>query len=173
MNLILAGSGMSNWTLLIILAVMIIVMIVPSIIRNKKDSAARQETLKSLKPGTTIITTAGVFGKILSVRETTIGKVYVIETGDGKNKSYMEIHENAIMNIDDKRDIVLDADGNDITFAEEDKALEESKLSKDDKNKEAKLEEVDNETTSSEENNKDKIEEVIPKKAKKASKKQL
>ncbi|MBE5734992.1 MAG: hypothetical protein E7361_00870 [Clostridiales bacterium] len=124
MNLLLENAGMPSWGLLIIFVVLIVVMIVPTYLRNKKLNSKRIEMMGQLKPGDTIITTAGVFGKILSVRETTIGRVFVIETGDANHKSYQEIHADAIMDIDNKRDIILDAQGNDITFAEEDKVVE-------------------------------------------------
>lgn len=125
MNLLLAEGGDGSWLYIIILVALFAIMIVPTIIRNKKENARRQETMSQLKTGDSIITTAGVFGKIISIRETTIGKVFVIATGDSDHISYQEIHSDAIMGIDTKRDIVLDADGNDITFAEEDKIDEE------------------------------------------------
>ena len=128
MNLLLAEGGDGSWLYIIILVALFAVMIVPTVIRNKKENAKRQETMSQLKTGDSIITTAGVFGKIISIRETTIGKVFVISTGDADHVSYQEIHADAIMGIDTKRDIVLDADGNDITFAEEDRLAEEEKL---------------------------------------------
>ncbi len=165
MNLLLEGNnGLPTWGLLIILIVAMVIMIIPTIIRNKKMNTERQNTISSLKVGAKIITTAGVFGKIISMRETTMGKVFVIETGDDKNKSYMEIHENAIMNIDDKRDIILDADGNDITFADEDK--EELEQKEADKAKVVEEDKIATEETVSEEEPKA----TEPKKAKKATK---
>lgn len=165
MNLLLEGNnGLPTWGLLIILIVAMVIMIIPTIIRNKKMNTERQNTISSLKVGAKIITTAGVFGKIISMRETTMGKVFVIETGDDKNKSYMEIHENAIMNIDDKRDIILDADGNDITFADEDKKELEQKEA--DKAKVVEEDKIATEETVSEEEPKA----TEPKKAKKATK---
>ena len=125
MNLLLAEGGDGSWLYIIILVALFAIMIVPTVIRNKKENAKRQETMSQLKAGDCIITTAGVFGKIISIRETTIGKVFVISTGDNDHVSYQEIHADAIMGIDTKRDIVLDADGNDITFAEEDRLAEE------------------------------------------------
>lgn len=165
MNLLLEGNnGLPTWGLLIILIVAMVIMIIPTIIRNKKMNTERQNTISSLKVGAKIITTAGVFGKIISMRETTMGKVFVIETGDDKNKSYMEIHENAIMNIDDKRDIILDADGNDITFADEDKAELEQKEAD-------KAEVVEEDKTTTEETVGEKESKTTePKKAKKATK---
>ena len=99
------------------------------------------------------------------MRETTIGRVYVIETGNENNKSYFEVHANAIMEIDTKRDIILDANGNDITFADEDNVQE--------KNDETSVE------TPTNENQEDIIDELVkpkeeetskPKKTKKSNK---
>ena len=136
MNLLLEGAGMPAWGILIVFVVLIAVMIIPTYLRNKKENARRNEIMSQLKTGDSIITTAGVFGKIISARETTMGKVYVIETGDSTHKSYQEIHADAIMAVDTKKDIVLDAEGNDITFAEEDKKEEVKEVT----NKETKEE---------------------------------
>ena len=81
------------------------------------------------------------------------------------NKSYFEVHANAIMEIDTKRDIILDANGNDITFADEDNVQE--------KNDETSVE------TPTNENQEDIIDELVkpkeeetskPKKTKKSNK---
>lgn len=127
-NLLLEGGmGESSW-ILIVFAVLIVVMFISTIFRNKKANKERVEMMTNIKVGDSIITTAGLFGKVVSMRETTIGRVYVIESGEDKHKSTFEIHADGIMGVDTKKDIVYDANGNDITFAEEDK-LEEAKES--------------------------------------------
>ncbi len=124
MNLLLeenAATGMQSWILLVIILALFVFMFIMSFVRNKKAATERQAMAENFKVGAKIMTTAGVFGTIISVRETTVGKIYLIETGDETHKSYLEIHEDGISNIDNSRNVVLDADGNDITFAEEDK----------------------------------------------------
>ena len=165
MNLLLeSGMGDGSWVMILLLGLLVIMFVV-SIFRNKKANKERVEMMSNLKVGDSIITNAAVFGKIVSMRETTIGRVYVIETGNENNKSYFEVHANAIMEIDTKRDIILDANGNDITFADEDNVQE--------KNDETSVE------TPTNENQEDIIDELVkpkeeetskPKKTKKSNK---
>ena len=159
-SILLEGGQGNGWLYIIIIVAFFAVLIVPSLIRNKKENARRQETMSQLKTGDAIITTAGVFGKIVSMRETTIGRVFVIETGDSIHKSYQEIHADAIMGVDNKKDIVLDAEGNDITFQEEDKKIEEEQNNQqiENENKEAntKSEKNTSKTKSSSRNRKKK-----------------
>ncbi len=90
-----------NWMLLLLL-VLAVAMIVPTYLKQKKEMNNRQELSNSIKKGVKIVTTAGVYGVVESVEETTDGKVVTIVTGSGKNPSTMTIHINAIMGIDNK-----------------------------------------------------------------------
>ena len=90
-----------NWMLVLIL-VLAVAMIVPTYIKQKKEMDNRQELSNSIKKGTKIVTTAGVYGVVESVEETTDGKVVTIVTGSSKNPCTMTIHINAIMGIDNK-----------------------------------------------------------------------
>ena len=94
-----------NWMLLLIL-VLAVAMIVPTYLKQKKEMNNRQELSNSIKKGVKIVTTAGVYGVVESVEETTDGKVVTIVTGTGKNPSTMTIHINAIMGIDNKTTII-------------------------------------------------------------------
>jgi len=110
-----ANAGGSNIWFWIVILVGIGLMFVMSFVRNKKDTQARAELNESLKVGTKVITYAGVYGTIVSMKETTDGKVVVLETGDEEHKSYMEILANAIAAVDKKEMVVLDENGNDVT----------------------------------------------------------
>lgn len=90
-----------NWMLVLIL-VLAVAMIVPTYIKQKKEMDNRQELSNSIKKGTKIVTTAGVYGVVESMEETTDGKVVTIVTGSSKNPCTMTIHINAIMGIDNK-----------------------------------------------------------------------
>ena len=90
-----------NWMLLLIL-VLAVAMIVPTYLKQKKEMNNRQELSNSIKKGTKIVTTAGVYGVVESMEETTDGKVVTIVTGSSKNPCTMTIHINAIMGIDNK-----------------------------------------------------------------------
>ena len=94
-----------NWMLLLIL-VLAVAMIVPTYLKQKKEMNNRQELSNSIKKGVKIVTTAGVYGVVESVEETTDGKVVTIVTGTGKYPSTMTIHINAIMGIDNKTTII-------------------------------------------------------------------
>lgn len=107
MNFLLAmPEWINKYGFAIILIVVCIAMIVPAYIRQKKDSAARVELYDKLKKGTKIITTAGVYGVIESIENTTDGKVVTIITGNPKNPTTMTIHINAIGGIDNKSAVV-------------------------------------------------------------------
>lgn len=119
MNLIL-GIGdwfAQNW-MIIVLIVVAIALLVPTYLRQKKEMNARNELNSTIKKGTKIITTAGVYGVVESVEETTDGKVVTIITGNSKNPSSMTIHINAIGGIDNKTNVVVNA---------EEKVVEEKK----------------------------------------------
>lgn len=102
-----------NW---IILALIIcgVALLVPTFLRQKKEMNARNELNNSIKKGTKIITTAGVYGTVQSIENTSDGKVVTILTGDNKHPSTMTIHINAIGGIDNKKTVVIDEDGNEV-----------------------------------------------------------
>jgi len=110
--------------LIIVLVVLLVFMIVSSSIRNKKENEKRMQMINELKPGANVITVNGVYGKIVSIEETTDGKIVLLSTGKGDKVSYMEIHINAISAIDNKQLVVLDENGNDITPMPEEKTEE-------------------------------------------------
>lgn len=147
-----AGSNIWFW---VVILVGIGLMFVMSFIRNKKDTQARNELNESLKVGTKVITYAGVYGTIISMRETTDGKVVVLETGDEKHKSYMEILANAIAAVDKKETVVLDENGNDITENYKEETVQEIVEEKSEEKDEV-LDQIKSETVLEEEHKKPK-----------------
>lgn len=115
MNLLLqanANTGMGPvW--IIILVGLVIITILGSF-RNKKESAAREQMVQSLKVGDEIVTYAGVYGKIVNITNTTDGKVVLISTGEGDKISYMQMHINAIASVDNKQ---LDTEEENLVYA--------------------------------------------------------
>lgn len=111
-----------NW---IILALIIcsVALLVPTFLKQKKEMNARNELNSTIKKGTKIITTAGVYGTVQSIENTSDGKVVTIKTGDPKHPSTMTIHINAIGGIDNKKTVTIDEDGNEV--AEETVEVEE------------------------------------------------
>ena len=121
-----AGSGGSNatlWILLVLLAVLIVAYIF-SYVKRKKYNQETANMLNNLKPGDKVKTYSGFYGTVVSIRETTDGKVVTLETGDDEHKSYTTIDSNAIYCIDKKEDIVYDMDGNVVMPASEEEKQE-------------------------------------------------
>lgn len=104
----------------IVLIVLLIGLMVFSTIRRKKYDGQVQNMIDNLKVGDSVKTYSGFYGKIVSIRQTTDGKVVLIEMGEGNRKGYIEADINAIMCLDKKEDVVYDADGN-IIMPEADK----------------------------------------------------
>ena len=110
MNLLLSAFGdwmAKNWMILVLI-VLAIALLVPTYLRQKKEVNARNELNNTIKKGTKIITTAGVYGVVESIEDTTDGKVVTIITGNTKNPTTMTIHINAIGGIDNKTPVVAD-----------------------------------------------------------------
>lgn len=94
------GTFFENYGLLIILIVFLVFMLVFSATRRKKDAKMAEDFANNLKVGDKIKTYSGIYGKIISIKDTPNGKVCVIETGEGKNVSYMTVDVYAIYNIE-------------------------------------------------------------------------
>lgn len=97
--------------LILIIGMMVVMFILPNSAR-KKQYQQLQDFLGNLKVGDKVKTTSGFYGTIISMRETTDGRVALLEMGEGDKKGYTEVDMNAIYTIDAKEDVVYDADGN-------------------------------------------------------------
>ena len=89
----------AQWVLIGV--VVLLIFAYPFIMRskNKKENEKLIEQTNSLKRGDKILTTSGVYGKILEVREEDGAKKVIIETGNDKYKSYMSIDAYAIYTV--------------------------------------------------------------------------
>lgn len=105
-------SFWGQYGVLIILLVLLVAFMIYSSIRRKKYDGQVQNLLDNLKVGDHVKTYSGFYGKIVSIRETTDGKVVLIEMGEGDKKGYIEADINAVMGLDKKEDVVYDVDGN-------------------------------------------------------------
>lgn len=114
MNILLSAVGdwFAQYWFILLIIILMIAMLVPSFLRQKKELNARSELQDQLKKGTRVITTAGVYGVVESIELTTDGKVVTIVTGNTKHPTTMTIHINAIGGIDNKTPVVEDMDGN-------------------------------------------------------------
>jgi len=105
-----------NWKdpmfwVLIVLLIGLVVMMFFRFRQQKKAQADQVNLLDNLKVGDKVTTHIGIYGKIIKIVETNHGKVFTIETGD-KNKSELELDYRYIAGIDDKEQVVYDANGN-------------------------------------------------------------
>lgn len=97
---LLEGNFFQNYGVLIILIVFLVFMLVFSATRRKKDAKMAEDFANNLKVGDKVKTYSGIYGKIISIKDTPSGKICVIETGEGKNTSYMAVDVFAIYNIE-------------------------------------------------------------------------
>lgn len=100
--------------LMVVLVVLLIGYIFFGMRSRKKNQEKAMQMLNELKAGDKIVTNAGVYGEIVSIKETNMGKVVTIKTGDEETKktSYLTINASVILGIDEKKDLILDKDGN-------------------------------------------------------------
>lgn len=97
---LLEGNFFQNYGILIILIVFLVFMLIYSATRRKKDAKMAEDFANNLKVGDKIRTYSGIYGKIISIKDTPNGKVCVIETGEGAHTSYMAVDIFSIYNIE-------------------------------------------------------------------------
>lgn len=97
MNMMLAEIQASQWVLLGVIALLIICYPIFMILRNKKEQQKVSELNQSIKVGKDILTSSGVYGTIVDIRDGENGsKIVTIETGVDDKKSYLSIDSLAI-----------------------------------------------------------------------------
>lgn len=89
MNLLLADTGVGQWILLGVLLLILIVSPFLMRAKNKKEVENQQKLMDAVKKGDTILTSAGVIGKVVGIDNKEGYKTVTIETGDEKHKGYM------------------------------------------------------------------------------------
>ena len=114
LNLMCEGTGGLGWTIaLVVLIVLMVVYLIFGTINRKKQQEEAMKMLNDLKVGDKVVTNAGVYGEIVSQKETNMGKIVVLKTGeDGGKASYITINASVILGIDQKEDLILDEQGN-------------------------------------------------------------
>ncbi len=85
--------------LICLIAVLLIAYPIIMFTKNKKENQKIAERTNSLKKGDKILTTSGVYGKIIDIRMEGSSKQITIETGSGNYKSYMTIDAYAIYSV--------------------------------------------------------------------------
>lgn len=90
-----------NWDVLVMLVILIVLIVVFMIFNarsKKKNKAAQDEMFKSYIPGSIVTTIGGIVGTIVSVDE--INETFVVETGEGDNKTTMKFLKKAVYKIE-------------------------------------------------------------------------
>ena len=113
------GNNIGSIIGLVLLGVVLIGYIVFGFTNRKKQQEQAMKMMSELKQGDKVVTNAGIYGEIVSMKETNMGRVVVIKTGEDKNVSYLTINASVILGIDKKEDLILDADGNPIDTTSE------------------------------------------------------
>ncbi len=123
-NLLLDGAT-SNIGSIIMVGVLILLMVVYLVfgtINRNKNQEQDMKMLSDLKVGDKVVTNAGIYGEIVSQKETDMGKVVVLKTGcedNDKKASFITLNASVILGKDTKKDLILDAEGNVIEPTEE------------------------------------------------------
>ncbi len=112
---LLGAANLGSIIPLVLLIGLAVVYIFFGFKNRKKQQEQAMKMMNELKKGDKVVTNAGIYGEIVSLKETNMGKVVVIKTGDEKDAkkvSYITINASVILGIDQKQDLVLDENGN-------------------------------------------------------------
>ena len=118
MRFLLANFFQSSGFLVIVLIVAMVLLCLASFSRRRKEQKYRDEPSAKIIKGAKVKTYTGIYGTVISIRNTTDGKLVLIETGEGDKTSYQQIHINSIYGIDDSEEMVIDSEGNEIPLSE-------------------------------------------------------
>ncbi len=159
----LCEAGNVGWTIALgVLIALMVVYLILGTINRKKNQEQVTKMLSELKAGDKVVTNAGIYGEIVSQKETNMGRVVTIKTGEESGKpSYITVNSQVILGIDQKQDLLLDENGN---------VIEPEEAKKDVLKGTEKVEEKKEEEKPQEEP-KEEVKEETEKKEKKASKK--
>ena len=112
------GTGGTSIVSLVMVGVLVLLMIVYLVfgtMNRRKQQEQAMKMLNDLKVGDKVVTNAGIYGEIVSQKETDMGRVVILKTGcdeDGNHPSYITVNASVILGIDIKKDLILDAEGN-------------------------------------------------------------
>jgi len=99
-NLLESSGFFETYGIFIILIAFIVIMLVTGSVRRKKEQQVAQTFVDNLKVGDKIKTYSGIYGKIIELKTINNIKVAVVETGEGKNTSFLTIDIFSIYNIE-------------------------------------------------------------------------
>lgn len=90
------GSDIVLYVIIGVVAVAVIAMLLFTNISRKKQAKKKEEMLNSLAPGDIIETVGGIIGTILSTRNSSAGKEFIIETGEEGRKTTLTVDVQAL-----------------------------------------------------------------------------
>ena len=95
---------MGTTQIILLCTIVILVVMYPILtrIRNKKDIEKLQQQTDNLKVGTKVLTTSGIYGTVVELREENERTLVVIETGSKDKKGYLAIEAFAIYTVFDE-----------------------------------------------------------------------
>lgn len=85
----------SGWLIWVIFGVLILVMLVPSFLRSKKEKKAYEEKMANLVVGAKVRTIGLIVGEIVSMNEQTV----TLKTGNSDNYSFITVEKRAIYEV--------------------------------------------------------------------------
>ena len=94
--------GATQIILLCTIVILVVMYPILTRIRNKKDIEKLQQQTDNLKVGTKVLTTSGIYGTVVELREENERTLVVIETGSKDKKGYLAIEAFAIYTIFDE-----------------------------------------------------------------------
>lgn len=91
--------GATQIILLCTIVVLVVMYPILTRIRNKRDLERLQEQTDSLKKGVKVLTTSGVYGTVIEVKQENERTLVVIETGSKDKKGYLTVEAFAIYTV--------------------------------------------------------------------------
>ena len=121
MTNLLGATNVGSIVALVALIVIAILYLGFGASNRRKQQEQAIKMLNELKKGDKVVTNAGIYGEIVSIKETNMGKVVTLKTGDEESKKfgYISVNAQVILGLDTKEDLILDAEGNVIEPKEE------------------------------------------------------
>ena len=93
------GSDIALYIIIGIIGLAVIAMIIFTNVSRKKQAKRNEAMLNSLVPGDVIETGGGIIGSIVSVREASYGREFVIETGEEGRKTTLTVDVQALYRV--------------------------------------------------------------------------
>jgi len=122
MSMLLADVSATQWVLLGLILVLIILYPVFMVFKNKKEKEKFEELSSNIKVGEKVLTSSGVYGEIVSITDDKQGKLVVLKTGDEEHTGYVTVDVLAIYTVFREQQFV--SEENEQKLAEEPKEVE-------------------------------------------------